>query len=207
MGCYALAAGRGRLLNRFLTFATCVFFLSLLPATSRAADGQWRLVLPKAGDPFEYPPLRALAVSRTKPEDLKEMVHYRGARQRYAQIRYGSPGSIRITAVLDEVSASDVDLYVDADRNRRIEAKDRLAGKGRTWTLPIAVAVVEGETTRLTPRAAIFRLGSTGVTFSFAAAGYLEGTVSLSGAYTMRGGRTGTATGFSPTPRTGCGST
>ena len=125
--------------------------------------------------------MRALALSRTKPDDVKEMVHYRGARQRYAQIRYGSPGSVRITVVLDEVSSSDVDLYVDADRNRRIEAKDRVAGAGRTWRLPLAVAVVEGETTRLTPRAAIFRLGATGLTFSFAAAGYLEGTVILGG--------------------------
>ena len=136
---------------------------------------------PKPDDPFEHPPLRALALSRTKPEDVKEMVRYRGARQRYAQIRYGSPGSVRITIVLDEVSTDDVDLYVDADRNRRIETKDRLSGPGRTWRTPLAVAVVEGETTKLTPRAAIFRLGATGLTFSFAAAGYLEGTVSLGG--------------------------
>ena len=109
-------------------------------------------------------------------------MQYRGARQRYAQIRYGSPGSVRITVVLDEVSSSDVDLYVDADRNRRIEAKDRL---GPSQAAPgerrLSVAVVEGETTNLTPRAAIFRLGATGLTFSFAAAGYLEGTVSLGG--------------------------
>ncbi len=81
--------------------------------------------------------MRALALSRAKPEDLVEKVRYRGARQRYAQIRYGSPGSIRITVVLDEASSSDVDLYVDADRNRRIEAKDRLAGKDRTWRMPL----------------------------------------------------------------------
>ena len=50
----------------------------------------------------------------------------------------------------------------------------------------LSVAVVEGETTKLTPRAAIFRLGATGVTFSFAAAGYLEGTVSLAGRHARR---------------------
>jgi hypothetical protein len=43
------------------------------------------------------------------------------------------------------------------------------------------VAVVEGETTRTEPRAAVFRLGSTGLTLGFAAAGYLDGTVQLGG--------------------------
>jgi hypothetical protein len=161
--------------------AACAFIFSLLPAPIISAADDWRFVLPGAGDPFEHPPLRALPLSRTKPDDVKEMVHYRGARQRYAQIRYGSPGSIRITVVLDEATSSDVDLYVDADRNRRIEARDRVAGADRTWRMPLAVAIVDGEMTRLTSRAAIFRLGATGVTFSFAAAGYLEGTVSLTG--------------------------
>lgn len=86
-------------------------------------------------------------------------MHYRGSRQRYAQIRYGSPSSVRITVVLDEVSSSEVDVYVDANRNRRIEPGDRLVPEpGRTWRTPLSVAVVEGETTRLIPRAAIFRL-------------------------------------------------
>jgi hypothetical protein len=161
--------------------AFVVVALSLLPARRAQAADAWRFVLPGPDDPFEHPPMRALALSRIKPEDLVEKVRYRGARQRYAQIRYGSPGSIRITVVLDEASSSDVDLYVDADRNRRIEAKDRVAGKDRTWRMPLSVAVVEGATTNLTPRAAIFRLGATGVTLSFAAAGYLEGMVSLSG--------------------------
>ena len=109
------------------------------------------------------------------------MVRYRGGRQRYTQLRYGSPGSIRVTVVLDEVAPGDVDLYVDSNRNRRIEARDRVAGEGRIWRLPMEVAVVEGEVTNLTPRAAIFRLGATGLTFSFAAAGYLEGTVKVGG--------------------------
>ena len=161
--------------------ATSALILLLLPVMTIAKAADWRFVCPQPGDPFEHPPLRALAFSRTRPDDVKEMVHYRGARQRYAQIRYGSPGSVRITVVLDEASSSDVDLYVDSDRNRRIEARDRVAGKGRTWRLPLSVAVVEGETTTLVPRSAVFRLGATGITFSFAAAGYLEGTIGLAG--------------------------
>jgi hypothetical protein len=162
------------------TAAALALALILLGA-GPAVAGEWRYVLPTPGDPFEHPPLRALALSRERPDDVKEMVRYRGKRQRYAQLRYGSPGSVRITVVLDEAGPGDVDLYVDADRNRRIEAKDLVAVKDRTWRLPMGVAIVEGEVTNLTPRAAVFRLGATGLTFSFAAAGYLEGTVKVAG--------------------------
>ncbi len=45
--------------------------------------------------------------------------------------------------------SSDVDLYVDANRNRRIEPGDRLVAEAdRTWRTPLSVAVVEGETTQ-----------------------------------------------------------
>ena len=163
-----------------LLIAACVLSMrALVPET--AAAGEWRFVLPPTGDAFQHPPLRAISLSKTRPEDVKEMVRYRGNRQRFAQLRYGSPGSVRVTIVLDEVANGDVDLYVDADRNRRIETKDKVAGDGRTWRLPLQVAVVQGETTTMTPRAAMFRLGATGLTFSFAAAGYIEGTLLIAG--------------------------
>ncbi len=155
--------------------------LILLWSAGPSASAEWRYVLPPPGDPFEHPPLRALSLSRERTGDVKEMVRYRGARQRYAQLRYGSPGSVRVTVVLDEAGPGDADLYVDADRNRRIESKDRVAGEGRIWRVPMEVAVVEGEVTRRTPRAAVFRIGATGLTFGFAAAGYLEGTVNIGG--------------------------
>ncbi|HKI20879.1 MAG TPA: hypothetical protein VKA15_23505 [Isosphaeraceae bacterium] len=124
-----------------------VLALNPVTATSAAAGDEWRYVLPSPGDPVEHPPLRAIPLSRTRPDDVKEMVRYRGNRQRYAQIRYGSPGSVRVTIVLDESATGEAGLFVDADRNRRIEDQDRVAGEGRTWRLPLPVAVVEGEAT------------------------------------------------------------
>ena len=153
----------------------------LFSSTSPLAAAEWRYVTPPLGDPFAHPPLRALTLIHTAPADVRELVHYRGVRRRYAQIRYGSPGSVRMTVVVDELAGGETDLYVDADRNRRIEEKDRVMGEGRLWRIPISVAVVEGETTRLTQRSAVFRMGATGLTFSFAAAGYLEGTVNIAG--------------------------
>lgn len=145
--------------------------------------GDWRFVAPVPGDSFEHPPLRALTLSREKPEDVVEKAAYRGHRRRYAQLRYGGPSSVRVTVVLDDLARGKADLYVDANRNRRIESSDRVepAADGRTWRIPLDVAVVEGEVTHSERRAAIFRLGSTGLTLSHAAAGYLEGFVTHAG--------------------------
>jgi hypothetical protein len=147
----------------------------------------WRFVLPAAGDPFEHPPFRALVLSHDKPEDVIEKVRYRGTLRRYAQVRFGSPGSVRVTVVLDEAGPGDVDLYVDVNRDRKIDGRDRVAadktgsGRDRLWRLPLDVAMVEGEETKTTPRAVVFRLGTTGRTLGYAAAGYLEGTVTMEG--------------------------
>jgi hypothetical protein len=155
-----------------------------------ARSASWHFVLPAAGEPFESAPYRALTMSREKPEDLIERVAYRGvpARRRYAQIRFGSPSSIRVTVVLDEVGPGDADLYVDADRNRRIDVRDLVSrlpavdsstAREQTWRVPVCVAMVEKDTTRLIPRALVFRLGASGRTLAFAAAGYLEGKVEI----------------------------
>jgi hypothetical protein len=150
-------------------------------ADAGAAPAAWRYVVPPPGDSFESPPLRSIGLASEKPEDLIVKVTFRGRRQRYAQLRYGSPSSVRVTIVLDEIGRGAADLYVDANRNRRIEATDRVDGANRTWRLPLDLAIVAGETTRYEHRAAIFRLGATGVTFSHAAAGYLEGKVEFAG--------------------------
>jgi hypothetical protein len=146
-----------------------------------SAPSTWRYVVPPPGDAFESPPLRSIGLSSEKPEDLVVKVTFRGSRQRYAQLRYGSPSSVRVTVVLDETGRGEADLYVDANRNRRIEATDRVDGANRTWRLPLDLAIVEGETTSYLPRAAILRLGSAGITLSHAAAGYLEGQVEFAG--------------------------
>jgi hypothetical protein len=155
--------------------------LAALAGDEPGTEDAWQFVVPAAGDPFEHPPLHALALSGTRPEDVVEKVGYRGARRRYAQLRYGSPGSVRVTVVVDEIGPGAADLYVDADRNRRIEARDRVEGPGRIWRLPLDVATVEGKATHQTRRAVVLRLGASGRTLSVAAAGYLEGTVVLDG--------------------------
>jgi hypothetical protein len=161
---------------------TLTLALALTAAGPDPDLAAWRYVLPPPGDPFEHPPMRALGMGRETPEGVVEKVAYRGARRRYGQLRYGSAGSVRVTLVLDEVAPGEADLYIDADRNRRIEAKDRVAPAGaRSWLVPLDVAIVEGERTRYERRAFALRLGSSGLTFGGAAAGYHEGSVRVAG--------------------------
>ena len=146
--------------------------------------------MPAAGDPFEHAPFRALVLAREKPEELVELAAYRGekSRRRYARIRFGSPSSTRVTIVLDETPDGNVDFYADADRNLRIDDRDRAsaiagaapAARGaRIWRLPLEIALVENESVRTIPRTVVFRLGASGQTLGYATAGHLEGTVAL----------------------------
>ncbi len=109
-----------------------------------AAPAAWRYVVPPPGDAFESSPLRSIGLSREKPEDLIVKATFRGERQRYAQLRFGSPSSVRVAVVLDEIGRGAADLYVDANRNRRIEPNDCVEGHNRTWRLPLDLAIVEG---------------------------------------------------------------
>ncbi|WP_165223963.1 hypothetical protein [Aquisphaera insulae] len=164
-------------------------FLALLLAILTATPGDspsrpaWRFITPPPSDAFEHPPWRAVSLSPARPEDVAEKVSYRGSHRRYTQLRYGSPGSTRVTVVVDEIGPGpgDVDLYVDADRNRRIEARDRVEGHGRSWRLPLGVAITEEDSIREIPREVVLKLGATGRILSVAAAGYLEGTVEIAG--------------------------
>src|SRR5436190_12850479 len=103
--------------------STALLCLGMAFAGARA-DG-WRYVVPGPGDPFAHPPLRAVALSDRKPAGLKESVRYRGT-PRYARLVYGSGRTAAVAVVADVVAPSDVDLYLDADRDGDVTAKDRL---------------------------------------------------------------------------------
>ncbi|HEV3340381.1 MAG TPA: hypothetical protein VG125_08485 [Pirellulales bacterium] len=161
-----------------MTCAAIGAFLALQGVPTQA-DEEWQFVLPEAGAEHEYPPLRAIPLANDVPDDIKEKAEYRGSSRRYAQLRYGSPNAARVAIVVDQISPGEVDLYVDANRNRTIEPQERCAGEGRLWRVPLKVEYAAGEGFKRFPRELIFRLGSTGRTLSYAAAGYLEGQVSL----------------------------
>jgi hypothetical protein len=156
----------------------------------------WRYVVPAPGEPFEHAPFRAIVLVREKPEDVIEKVAYRGepGRRRYARIRFGSPSSTRVVVVVDTTAAGEVDLYADADRNLKIDDRDRVpisnaAGRQRIWRLPLNVAIVEQDAVRTVPRAVVFRLGASGQTLGYAAAGFMEGKVKIGSVETAKADR------------------
>jgi hypothetical protein len=83
--------------------------------------------------------------------------------------------------VADEIGDADAELYVDADRNRRIDEKDRIPGRDGTWSLPIKVALVQGESTTYANSAIVIRRGQTGIIWTCATAGYREGQALIDG--------------------------
>ena len=155
----------------------CSLVLALTIAQPAPAES-WRYVVPEPGKEFEHPPLRLLHLEAKRPDDLKESVRYRGSRQRYGQIRFGSPNSIRVTVVLDEVGPNDVDLYIDANRRRRIDSKDLVPGKDGLWRVPLDVEITETKVKDI-ERTLLFRYGKAARTLSYATCGYLEGRVRL----------------------------
>jgi hypothetical protein len=154
--------------------------LSLIPGGA-PPDGGWRLVVPPPDDPMAHAPLRAVALSDRKPPDVKESAPYRGGRRRYAQLTYGTGRAAAVTVVVDEVAPGEIDLYLDADRNRNITAADRLTGTGLTWRARVTAVVPDGDATRELTRTVLFRYGPVSRTLAVATCGYVEGRAALDG--------------------------
>jgi hypothetical protein len=108
-----------------------------------------------------------------------ETTHYRGSRRLYGQLRYGSPGSVRVAVVVDEVSATEADLYVDTARSGGISPEDRVAGAGPTWRVTLDAIFVEGAATTPLPRTLLVRYSRASRTLAVATCGFLEGKVRL----------------------------
>ena len=128
-----------------MSLVPLILFSTLLgqqpsPSSLEAPSEPWTFILPdNPTDPHASPPPRAIVLSREKPEDVVERVQYKSDQPRYAQLRYGGPSSVRVTIVLDEPAPGQADLYVDSNRNRRIEPRDRVTpdpDDPTTWRLP-----------------------------------------------------------------------
>src|SRR5689334_16027905 len=147
--------------------------------------GDWNYVVPAANDPAAgkiHPAAQAFFLSTTKPDDLRdEDAPYRGQRRRYAQLRYGSPNSTRVSCVIDELEDGTADLYVDANRNRTIEKRDKVAGAGPDWEIPLDAAIPHDNEVDLHRRRVSIHRGATGRTLAVATMGFMDGTIALGG--------------------------
>lgn len=167
------------------------FFASIVPFTATisialisniAARGEdWKYISTEPGDPFDHAPPRAVPLSPKIPEGVTERAKYRGEVRRYGQIRFGGASSRRVAVVVDETGPKRYDLYVDINRNRIIEDRERMTEVDRTWRFPLSVELIDGGQVRQFPRGVEFRIGASGRTLGFASTGYLEGNVEIAG--------------------------
>lgn len=174
---------------------------AILSANRTAGADSWTYVVPPPGDPFEHQPMKALTLADARPPDLQEKVPYRGARRQYTRVHFGAASSLDVAVVLDCASSREADLYVDANRDRVIEAKERVAPDGGTWRMTLDAVVVPGDKPTTTARKVIFQLGRSGGMLRFAACGFLEGTVSIGGRPCTVRRTDGDANGFFADPR------
>ncbi len=122
---------------------------------SAPPPSEWRYIVPAPGDEFEHAPFRALVLSRQKPDELVEkaaLSRRAWASGAYAQIRFGSPSSTRVTIVVDTLAngrsrplrrhrphpsrSTTAIAWLPASRS----ASSAASGSGE---LPLAVAIVE----------------------------------------------------------------
>ena len=156
----------------------------------------WKYV----GDPAEGPTMRPLfhvvRLSSVPPPGVRETAAYRGRSRLYGEIRFGSENSEPVLLVIDRIDESASDLFVDGNRNRVIENKDKASpaaarhSAAKTpaaqhpvyeWVVPLAAQIVQRNTARLFPRKILVRWRGSPEAVSIATVGYCAGTVELGG--------------------------
>jgi hypothetical protein len=152
---------------------------STVQHAAATSQTEWQYVVPDPGGPMEHPPFQAVALTTEKPDDLREAIDYRGIKQWYGQLRYGTPSSTRVAVVVDELDGREFDLYVDLNRNRSIDGKERIDGGGETRRVAITTEVSQDGVAEHFARSVIFRRGTTGRALGYATAGYVEGAVRI----------------------------
>jgi hypothetical protein len=154
---------------------------AILPAQAGVAEPPsetgWRYSAVADDESLGDPVFQTVRLEKAPPENLAEKIAYRGKRQLFAQLRYGSEDSTRVTVIVDD-AGDDFDLYVDADRSRSIDAKERAAGSGRARTVDLKAEVTRGDENDHYPRTVAFRRGAGG-TLSVATLGYAQGHVRI----------------------------
>jgi hypothetical protein len=137
-----------------------------------------RYVVPAPDSPHEHAPLRALATSDDKPAGVKIEVKPQG-RMRYAQITFGSPGSLPITLAVDDVGPAVAHLYVDTERAGAISAACKVSGDKGAWRIVLDALAIQGKNKAFLPRTLLVKYQRFTRTLAVATCGHIEGTVRL----------------------------
>jgi hypothetical protein len=148
--------------------------LGIFSVKSLASESTWTYVVPSEGQQLGLPSWQILPRSDHCPADIIEQVSYQGARRSYVQIRYGQSDGARVAMVLDHGSNGKITLYVDVNRNRKIEPDERHAAIDGLWRIALPISA-ESQDKRILACRFSRMLG----TLSIATKGYVQGTVAV----------------------------
>jgi len=166
------------------------------PSAAHTGSDSWSYVVDAREGHTPRPLFRTVLLSSVKPTGIKETVAYRGHSQRFGELRYGNENSDAVLLVLDKVSETDCDLYVDANRNRTIEVKDRVERLAANepikrsgsappavceWRLPLSAQIRQLDAATLHARTVLIRRRPSSEAVSIATIGFMAGTVELDG--------------------------
>jgi hypothetical protein len=130
-----------------------------------------------------HPPFMPLVLSEQPPTDLvKGQPRYRGSKQHYGLLRYGSDTSPQVVIVVDQRLDGEFNLYVNAHRHLDITAEQLIPGEGRLRRAGVASEITYlDRVADVHPRQVAFRRGIFAGSIGVATLGYLEGKVNLDG--------------------------
>ncbi len=163
-------------------FLTITLVCAACNARALLAEQPWSYVVPDHPSPFGSPLARGYRLNDNQPPDVEVSVEVKAAEARFTQVRYGSLDSVRV-AMLVVTGEGPPKLYVDANRDRKLDEKDFIDGPGPKWqvSLPYERTMPLPEPARHVARTVTIRLHRSGKTVSMATAGYLEGPLELDG--------------------------
>jgi hypothetical protein len=164
-------------------FRIAMFVGAICFASHVAADTGWSYVDSQGPrENFPTAPARRHLLVKDSPQDVRVDVVDTQAVKRFAQMRYGSPNSTRI-AIMIVVRKDQHRLYVDANRDRKLDESDLILGPGPSWhariryqqttQLPTDVVLID--------RIVEIRLHRAGDAIGISTRGYLEGQFEVDG--------------------------
>ncbi len=123
------------------------------------------------------PVARSIGLVDELPEDFENRVVFRGSRQRYTQLRYGSENSRRVVLVVDALSSEEFDFYADLNRDRILTSDELISGQGRVRSFLLDAEIIREDQPQHAARRLTVRLGTTGKRLSVATVGFIEGSI------------------------------
>ena len=144
-----------------------------------AAGAAWRYVAPEDLSTSDAR-LLAVPLSTAAPEDVEVRLPASGGRRRFGQLRFGVAASTRVAFALDEVLGAEPILFVDCNRDRRLDAGERAQRDSGSFVVTLHPRL-DGKGREADARIVRFRLSATGTVLGVATHGHMEGEVSFGG--------------------------